>query len=223
MAIKLVGTSHIAKKSVAEVRKVITQLEPDIVGVELDINRFHSLMGTKERKINFKDIVKFGGFGFVFAMVGQWIQKKLGDRVGVVPGADMKAAILTARNVKAQIWLVDQPINITLYKLSKEVSIWEKLRLVLYLIFSPLDKTNRQMMKKINLDDVPPDNLIDKLISELKDKFPNIYRVLVDDRNKYIANAVNKIQKKYPEKDIVVVVGAGHLKGIKKLISKNIF
>ena len=47
-----------------------------------------------------KDIGELGGFGFLFALVGQWLQQKLGDQVGVNPGADMKEAVLAPIGMK---------------------------------------------------------------------------------------------------------------------------
>jgi len=222
MTIKIIGTSHIAKQSVKQVRETILKDKPEIVCVELDIQRFHSLM-SKQSKKSLRDMLRFGGFGFAFAIVGQWIQKKLGDSVGVNPGADMKEAIIASRQVKAKLYLVDQPINQTMFNLSKHVSIWEKIRLVGYLLFSPLFKENRQLTKKLNLNKVPSNEIIDELILIFKDKFPNIYKVLVEDRNKHIARAVKIIEKKHPDTEIVLVIGAGHLKGIRELLSKNVF
>ena len=43
MEIKIIGTSHISKDSVTEIKRSIKEFEPDIVCVELDINRYKSL------------------------------------------------------------------------------------------------------------------------------------------------------------------------------------
>ena len=48
------GTSHIAKQSLDEVKKYIANEKPDIIGLELDRNRLHVLMDKKPRKIELR-------------------------------------------------------------------------------------------------------------------------------------------------------------------------
>ena len=132
--IKLIGTSHIAQQSVSEVKKIISEWNPDIVAVELDPARLHSLF-QKRTKLKFSDARQLGLFGYVFAVLGSYLQNKLGNEIGISPGADMKNAILAAKNAKAKIALIDQPINITLQRLSKNVSFWEKAHLFFYIIY----------------------------------------------------------------------------------------
>jgi pheromone shutdown-related protein TraB len=214
--IKIIGTSHVAKESVNEIKNTILDEEPDIICVELDRNRFLSLF-QKERKLKLSDL-KVGGFGALFMIIGRWIQKKLGDQVGIMPGADMKTAVLAAREIKSKLYLIDIPIQKTLYKLSKEVSIWEKIKLVFYIIFSPLFPKNRRLAKKFDLTKVPKQEFIDEIIKEMRNKFPTLFKVLLDDRNIYMANQLKKISKDNPDSKIIAVVGAGHEKDIKKLI-----
>ena len=45
------GTSHIAKQSLDEVKKYISNEKPDIIALELDRNRLQALMSKKPRKI----------------------------------------------------------------------------------------------------------------------------------------------------------------------------
>lgn len=217
MAIQVIGTSHIARQSIDEVSKKILEEKPEIVCVELDRSRLVSLFQKNQRKLSIRDL-KVGGFGFLFMVLGRWIQKKLGEEVGIMPGADMKSAVLAARQIQAKLFLVDQPINQTLFKLSKEVSMWEKLKLVFYIIFSPLMPSNQRLAKSFDLTKVPAQKLIDKLISELRYKFPQLFKVLLDDRNVYIANQLKHISKMHPKSEIIAVVGAGHEKDLKKLL-----
>lgn len=217
--LQIIGSSHIAKQSIHEIHKKILTEKPEIVCVELDRTRFLSLF-KEQRKASLKDL-KVGGFGAIFMWVGRWLQKKLGEKVGIMPGADMKTAVISAKKIKAKLFLIDLPINQTLFKLSKEVSFWEKAKLVLYIIFSPLSKKNRQKVKDIDLTKVPAQKVIEDLISEMREKFPGIFKVLLDDRNQHMAKALKKIAENHPDKQIIAVVGAGHEKGLKKLLASS--
>ena len=50
MEIKIVGTSHISKDSVKEIKHQISEFKPDIVCVELDVHRYKSLFNKTTRK-----------------------------------------------------------------------------------------------------------------------------------------------------------------------------
>ena len=219
--IEIIGTSHIAKESVSETKEKILKEKPDIVCIELDKSRFISLFQKNQRKLGIKDL-RVGGFGVIFLLVGRWLQKKLGDQVGIIPGADMKSAILAARKVKAKIYLIDIPIQKTLSKLSTDVSGWEKVKLILHLIFSPLSVKSRKFAKQIDLTKVPSDKIIYQAISEMRKTFPQLFKVLLDDRNAHMIKQLKSISKKYPESKIIAVIGAGHEKDIKKSLKNYI-
>jgi hypothetical protein len=219
--LNIIGTSHIAKQSIREIHRAFVEDKPDIVCVELDRARFLSLFQKQDRKITLKDM-KVGGFGFLFMLIGRWLQKKLGAQVGIVPGADMKSAVVLAKKTKAKLYLIDLPIQRTLYKLSTEVSMWEKIRLIGHIIFSPLSKKNREFSKSFNLNKVPTDDLINKIISDMRLKFPKLFKVLLDDRNEYMAKQLKHLAKTYPDKKILAVIGAGHKNDINLILNPNI-
>jgi pheromone shutdown-related protein TraB len=218
--LKIIGTSHIAKQSIRDIHQAFAEDTPDIVCVELDRARFIGLFQKQDRNITLKDL-KVGGFGFMFMLIGRWLQKKLGAQVGIVPGADMKSAVILAKKHKTKLYLIDLPIQRTLYKLSKEVSLWEKFRLVGHIIFSPLSKKNREFSKQFNLNKVPTDDLINTIISDMRFKFPKLFKVLLDDRNEYMAKQLKHISKANPDKKILAIIGAGHKKELLNLVQKK--
>ena len=84
----------------------------------------------------------------------------------------------------------------------------------------------KQQMKKIgnfDLSKVPPKQLVKKLIKELKQRYPNIYKVLVEERNKVMIRNLKYLFKENPDKKILAIVGAGHEDAIKRAFkSKSI-
>ena len=71
MNLEIIGTSHIAKQSVNEIKNVILERKPDIVAVELDIQRAAALMDKGRNKISANVIFKIGVKGYLFAKIGQ--------------------------------------------------------------------------------------------------------------------------------------------------------
>ena len=109
----VIGTSHISADSVKEVEGVILNLRPKIVALELDKDRLQSLLHKKEG-VRLRDIKELGVIGFLFNIVGAWVERKLGEKVGTVPGDEMRKAIRCSHNVGAKVVLIDQNIKITI-------------------------------------------------------------------------------------------------------------
>ena len=216
MKIKIVGTSHISKDSVKEIKHQISEFKPDIVCVELDVHRYKSLFQKNRGKVKFSQISKLGLFGFLFYLFGSISQKVLSRKVGSKPGIDMRAAIIEAKKSDAKVALIDQDISITLRNLSKQVPFPEKLKLFGYVLFGGFISKKRIAF---DLKSVPKDALIKTLVSELKHKFPNFYKVLVEDRDKYMQKQVKVLSDNFPKSKILVIVGAGHKSSLIKFVS----
>ncbi len=210
----IVGTSHISIESVKQVESILTTKKPSIIALELDYLRFNALVYDKKRKLSLTDINKIGFKGFLFNLIGAWVEKKLGKLVGVKPGSEMKKAVEIAYQQKIPIALIDQDISITLKKLSKEITWKEKLRFILDILRSPFSKEKI----KFDLTKVPNEEIILKLKQKLKTSFPTVYKILVDERNTIMAKCLYTLM--HNNKSVIAIVGAGHEKDIISIIKK---
>ncbi|MEW5897030.1 MAG: TraB/GumN family protein [Nanoarchaeota archaeon] len=227
MRIRIIGTSHIAKQSIEEIKKAIEAEKetekPDIIAVELDLQRASALLQQQKNKVPVSSIGEIGVKGYVFVKVGQFIQRKLGKIVGIAPGSEMKTAILLAKKYRLEVAFIDQPIQITLKNFSKELTWKEKGRFISDIfqgIFFPKKQMEKIGMDKIDLRKVPATHIISKLIKHLKERYPSIHKTLIEDRNKYMVKKLVHLQKENPDKKILAVVGAGHKEGMEKLLMK---
>jgi len=223
--IRIIGTSHIARQSVEEVKKAIFDFKPEIVAVELDFPRYQALMSGQKRRISLADIRYIGFKGFLFALIGEYAEKKLGKIVNTKPGADMISAIRTAKQLNIPVALIDQEISVTLRRFSKALSWREKWNFVVDIV-KGLVFGKKEMKKmgfeEIDLSKVPEKELIKKVMKVAGKRYPNLFRVLVTERNIYMAKMLVQIAKANPEKKILAVVGAGHEEDIKRLVEKGI-
>lgn len=212
----IIGTSHIAKDSVQEVKEAFDKHSPDIVAVELDRRRAHALMHNIQAKPRLSDIKRIGVNGYLFALLGGWLQRKLGEYVGVAPGTEMKTAIQIAqqRNIKAA--LIDRDIETTMRRFSEEFGWKEKLNMIKDLIMAPFSKKHR-----IDISKVPDKKLITKLLEETKKSYPGIYKALVEERNEIMAENLASIMRENPDASILAVVGAGHEEEIKRILAEK--
>ena len=215
----LIGTSHIAEQSLNEVKQAIENDKPDIVALELDRKRFYALMHGNNQKPRLWDMRKIGVRGFVFSLIGAWAEKKLGEQVGISPGSEMKKAAELAKKHNLRIALIDQDIEITLKNLSNALTWKEKWNFI-----ADIFKAVVMRKKEVDFDlrTVPGKKLIKKLIEKVKERYPNLYRVLVEERNHIMAKKLMQMMKEHEGKRILAIVGAGHEEEIIGLIKKGI-
>jgi len=212
----IIGTSHIAKQSLEDVEKAIIDGKPDIIALELDKRRLYSLF-KEPSKIRIYDIKRVGIKGFVFALIGAWAEKKLGKIVGVAPGSEMKKAVRLAKKNKIKLALIDQDIEITLKRFSKSLTWKEKWNFIVDIIKAIFI---RKEVITFDLTKVPSKKVVKKLVGQVKKRYPNIYKVLIEERNEVMANNIKKIMETYTDKKILVIIGAGHEDDILELIKK---
>ena len=217
--IYLIGTAHVSGESIKEVERAITDIDPDLIAVELDEDRFFAITNDNLNKANGKNnidilkLIKEGNVGlFLVHTILANFQKDIGEKFGIKPGSEMKKAVDLAIIYNKPISLIDRPINITLKRALKSMSLKEKLSF-LYGIFE--DKDGMELDEK-SLNEMV--NNAEDLIHVLKEVSPSIYEVLVDERDKFMAKNIFEISK--GKERILVVVGAGHLKGIANYLKK---
>ncbi|MGK5092689.1 TraB/GumN family protein [Deltaproteobacteria bacterium TL4] len=207
----LVGTAHISQQSVDEVIQVIEAEKPDTVCVELCASRYESLInGDRWKDMDiFKVVKEKKTFLLLTNLIMASFQKKLGDQLGVKPGAEMLEAINTAKKVNAEVELVDRDVRITLQRTWRKLSFMNKVnalsQLVGGLFFQEkIDEAEIEKMKEVDI--------LSDAMEQLSHQAPSIKKTLIDERDEYMAENIRNA----PGKIIVAVVGAGHIAGIKK-------
>lgn len=221
--IKIIGTSHVAAESVREIEQAFVEWKPGIVAVELDHNRLVALWENKRRRLSL-GMLRVGLSGFLFALIGSYVQRKIGSKVGMDPGAEMRRAVELAGKHGARIALIDQRIERTLHRFSQVLTWKERLRIagdVMRGIFFSKRELRKLGLENIDFTRVPGKEIVKKLLDMVKERYPNIYLVLVTERNVVMARNIKHIRKLEPEKSILIVVGAGHVEGLTALIEKD--
>lgn len=211
------GTSHIAKQSLDEVKSRIETEKPDIIALELDKKRLVALM-QKQRKIEFKIIKKIGIKGFIFSLFVAWAERKLGKIVGVAPGSEMNLAVRLAKKNNMKIALIDQDIEITLKRLSKELT-WKEKWNFLADIFKAIFIRKNEI--DFDLRTVPSSKVIKKLVGKLKERYPNVHKILIEERNIVIADNLKELMSSNPDRKILVILGAGHAEDVLELLKRE--
>ena len=211
----IVGTAHVSKKSVEEVERIIEETKPDAVAVELCERRFQSLIHGKQQEISIVDIIRRGEAPLLlFQLIMSYFQRKIGEEYGVKPGAEMLAAVKKAEEVGADVLLIDRDIGITFRRFWNSLSFTEKLKLIFYLLKSTFFEKD-----EIDVDEMLKEDVLEILVREFRKISPSAAKILIDERDRFMAYNILSALKDYNK--IVVVVGAGHKKGIEKLLNSG--
>jgi len=212
----IIGTAHVSQDSVEEVKDAIYEQFPEVVAIELDKGRYERLMkeqaGIEEDdEISVTKIIKEDKVGlFVASGILTYIQSKIGADLDVKPGSEMIGAIEAANDIGAKIALIDRDINITLQRALNEMSFWEKAKF----IFSAIASLFSSDDEEFDIEELKQEDTLDEIMEYFKDASPNAYKVLVKERDAYLANSILNI----PEDYVIAVVGAGHKEGINKYL-----
>ena len=207
----LIGTAHVSKKSVEEVKEVIESERPDSVCVELCQARYQAITDSERWKNT--DVVKIirerKSLLLLANLIMSSYQKKLARKFGVQPGQEMIQGINSAKEVGAKLCLADRDLQVTMLRLWRSVGLWSKLKLFFHLLLGMLaneDLSEEDMEKMKNQD------MLSAALDELSRAFPQIKSILIDERNRYLSQKI----KEAPGNKVVAVLGAGHVPGIKE-------
>lgn len=210
----IIGTAHVSQDSVDEVKEAIYEQKPEVVAIELDEGRFKRLMEEQagiepNDEISVTKIIKEDKVGlFVASGILTYIQSKIGEDLDIKPGSEMIGAIEAANDVGAKIALIDRDINITLQRALNEMSFMEKMKFLYSTVVSLFVGDDDEELKDI--EQLKESDTLDEIMEYFKDMSPGAYKVLVKERDAYLANSILNI----PEDHVIAVVGAGHKEGM---------
>jgi pheromone shutdown-related protein TraB len=212
----LVGTAHVSQESVELVRQVIANEKTDCVCVELDEKRYKALSGKKRwESLDLKEIIKKKQLSTLLVnLILSSYQKKLGMQLGVMPGAELLEATREADRHSIPVSLCDRDVRVTLRRAWHETSFLKKGYLLATLMLSLFDKTE---ITEEKLEQLKKKDVLSELMSELGEAMPELKKVLIDERDIYLAEKI----KMSSGRKLVAVVGAGHMEGIKKNIRED--
>ena len=215
--IVLVGTAHISHSSVELAERVIRNERPDTVCVELCRSRFDSLRDPDRWKNT--DILEVIRSGRAYVLLAQLFlvgfQKKLGDELKIKPGAEMMRSVAVAEELGFQVALVDREVRITLKRAWRAMSPFRMAQLVVALVGGLFGK---QEITAAEIERLKASDALEEAMREFADALPQVRMALIDERDRYLSAKI----KAAPGQKLVVVVGAGHVPGIKRYIQQHI-
>ncbi|MCA9517715.1 MAG: TraB/GumN family protein [Myxococcales bacterium] len=205
----ILGTAHVSKASVEEVERLIEEIRPDTVCVELCEARFQALTDRERwKKLDIFEVIKGGKTLFLLAnlAVGAY-QRRLGAELGVQPGAELLAAVDKAQEVGAEVILADRDIHVTLKRTWGNLGFWKKTQLLGAVVGSLF---SREQGEQVAIEDLKEKAHLSEMMAEFARVMPQVKEPLIDERDHYLVS----MTREAPGERIVSVVGAGHAAGM---------
>lgn len=214
--ILLIGTAHISKESVELVRQVIASERPDCVCVELDEKRYEALAKRKTWELlDLREVIRKKQLStLMINLVLASYQKRLGDQMGVKPGTELLEAVQEAEKHGIPVALCDRDVRVTLRRAWNSTSFWRKNYMLANILTSMFEKTE---ITEDKLRELKESDVLSELLSEMGQAMPELKRVLIDERDTYLAEKIKAAEGKR----LVAVVGAGHVAGIKEALGED--
>jgi pheromone shutdown protein TraB len=203
----ILGTTHVDKLSIERVRRTISETRPSVVAVELDEERLLVLRDPDRGKLD--SPIRSGLLPWMMIL----LERSVGSLTGVFPGSEMLEAVDEAEKVGARTILIDKRIESILEEI-RDVPLLEKLKIsldVLAALFAISTKRKTAQSMKAGLDD---------LLAEFGAKYPALFRILVTERDRYMADRLQEILDSTTGQ-VIAVVGSGHVTGITQHLAMN--
>ena len=209
----LIKTAHVSKQSAVLVKEVIDAELPDSVCIELDDGRYESITNPNSwEKTDIIQVIKDKKVGFLLAnLILSSYQKKLAKQLNTNVGQEMLQGIESAKEHNARLVMADRSIQTTFLRVWRSLGLWDKFKLLFSLTSS---MTEEEELTEEDLQNLLNEDMLENAIFGIKNTFPKVGKVLLEERDQYLAHKI----KRAPGKKIVAVLGGAHVPGVSKEI-----
>ncbi|QPJ66359.1 MAG: TraB/GumN family protein [Candidatus Nitrohelix vancouverensis] len=212
--ITLVGTAHVSQKSVDLVEEMIESDRFDCVAVELCTPRFEKIRDKNAWKdMDIFQVFKQGKASLLLVNLAMAAyQKRLAEKLGVEPGQEMIRAIDLAGEKNTRLELIDRDVSTTLRRLLSKVSLWQKMKIFMGLVTGLFVG---EEIDEAQIESLKEGDMLHSVVEEFSDELPQVKEVLIDERDRFmVGKLVQLAESADAPKNILAVVGAGHLYGM---------
>ena len=209
----LLGTAHVSRASIDAVKAAIASGSYDTVAVELDAQRHRALTDPQAMaKLDLFQIIREGKIGLVAANLAlAAYQRRLAEQLGVEPGAELKAAAIGATDSGLHLQLIDRDVGTTLKRAWSSLGFWGRSKLMAGLAGSLFvnEQVDEEEIEKLKQGDI-----LEASFGEFATQTPQLFEAVIAERDRYMAARLREGAGEGKSREVLAVVGAGHLKGL---------
>ncbi|MCB1790831.1 MAG: TraB/GumN family protein [Gammaproteobacteria bacterium] len=213
MRITLLGTAHVSRSSAEQVASELDSGAYDAVAIELCPSRHEALMRPDRlAELDLMQVIRQGKAAMVMANLAMAAyQQRLGEQLGIEPGAEMRMAIDQAQRHDLPVLLIDREIGTTLNRTARSLSWWRRATLFSGLVGSLI---SREEVSEEDIEHLKEGDVVETTFAEFAHDRNDLYQPLIAERDRYMAAKLRAAAGDHPGRHVLAVVGAGHLAGI---------
>jgi pheromone shutdown protein TraB len=210
--IYLLGTCHVSAKSCADVRLLISSVQPKAVFLELcksrrevlddNFSRDYRQQGSKLKDLSYSEIVQKlrSGELNLFTLAYSIILRSISNELNITPGGEFKAAYdcALALPTRAYVVLGDRDVDITINRLWNGLTAMQKIQLIGHVVYQSFSGDSWNSFSddlEAKIEDFKQDRskIFDEFNRVLGDKFPWVVEALVNERDVFMMLELRKV------------------------------
>ena len=207
----LLGTAHVSKASVDAVRAAIASGAFDQVAVELDPQRLQALTDPQAlAKLDLIKVLREGKtalFAANLALAGY--QRRLAEKLGIEPGAELKVAALEAKALDLPLHLIDRDVGLTFRRAMRSLGWWGRAKISAGLLTGMIASED---VDEAQIEKLKEGDMLESAFNEFASETPQLYEAIIAERDRYMAARLRESTE--GAREVLAVVGAGHLQGL---------
>ena len=218
----LLGTAHVSPASVAAVEAAIGSGQFDAVAVELDAQRLGAMEDPDAlAKMDLVEVIRKGRVPLFAANLAlAAYQRRLAEQLKIEPGAELKRAVTAARERNLPVQLIDREVGLTFRRASRRLGLWGKLQLISGIGAGLLSK---EEVGEAEIEKLKQGDMLESSFGDFAEQSPALYDTVIAERDRYMAARLREESAKSatPLREVLAVVGAGHLAGLARHLSED--
>lgn len=216
----ILGTAHVSKASADAVSELIDMNQFDTIAIELCDSRYKSIVNPNSlADMDLFEVIKSKKASMVAASLALGAyQQRLAEQFDVQPGEEMRVAIQLAKEKNLKLALIDRDVGVTLKRLYRNIPWWRKLYVISGLIASVLtnEKVTEEEIEKLKTGD-----MLESTFAQFANSANDLFSPLISERDQFMSAKLDLLARDSNSNNVLAVVGAGHLAGIKKTLLQN--
>ncbi|MGO4222066.1 TraB/GumN family protein [Lysobacter sp. TAF61] len=215
----LLGTAHVSQASVEAVRDAIDSGAFDAVAVELDPQRLQALTDPDAlARLDLVQVIRTGKTALFAANLAlAAYQRRLAEQLGIEPGAELKRAVLEARQRELPVHLIDRDVGLTFKRANNRLGWWSRAKLgggLMAALFVD-EEVGAEEIEKLKQGD-----MLESSFGEFASDSPELYETVIAERDRYMAARLRESHG--DAREVLAVVGAGHLQGLARHLKEEV-
>ncbi len=146
-------------------------------------------------------------------------QRRLAEQLDIEPGAELKAAVVDARERALSLHLIDRDVGLTFKRAMQRLGFWGRAKVGGGLMTSLFvdEKVSDEQIEGLKQGD-----MLESSFSEFAADSPALYETVIAERDAYMAARLREIPAQHAAaREVLAVVGAGHLQGMEKHLRED--